>query len=147
MNNKVYGYGPSTTTTELMDMSKKLNINLDGIYFKTQLENKAVSLKNKINNKYKNFIINLDDHTGNGTHWVCMIFNKNNCFYFDSMGFDYPDEVNDFCSILNIKSIYTNILNIQPIEMSFCGQFVIFFLSQMKKPSIKNYNKFVKYFS
>ena len=43
----------------------------------------------------KNIIINLEDHYGNGSHWVC-IYNNQVKYYFDSYGLPPPVEVMKF---------------------------------------------------
>ena len=39
-------------------------------------------------------IINLDEHTDVGTHWIALFYNKNNIIYFDSFGVEHiPKEI------------------------------------------------------
>ena len=76
-------------------------------------------LKGKVG-KNECLILNIDDSTGEGTHWTCL-FNKNGiCLYFDSYGFVAPIEVrkyyNGYCSSFKIQA---------PDEV-ICGHYCIY---------------------
>ena len=80
--------------------------------------------------KYKNiikdeaFVINLDEYSNIGTHWVALYVQNNNVTYFDSFGVEHiPKEIKTFidCSL----SITTNILRIQAYDLIMCGYFVL----------------------
>ena len=54
------------------------------------------------------YIINLDEYSDIGTHWVALYVQNNDVIYFDSFGVEYiPKEIRTFISNKNIK---TNIL-------------------------------------
>ena len=77
-----------------------------------------------------NLILNLDDNTGSGTHWVCLYIKNNSCYFFDSFGFAPPLEIQDFCSG---KDLYYNTFKLQRPNEIVCGQlslYVLFYLSQ-----------------
>ena len=82
--------------------------------------------------KSGNYIINLDDSTGPGTHWTCLIKNNNIYFYFDSMGVIAPARI---CELY--KPLIYNRQQIQDINSSACGYYCIFFIKYM---NIKNKN-------
>ena len=40
------------------------------------------------------YIVNLDEYTDVGTHWIALFCNKNNIIYFDSFGVEHiPKEI------------------------------------------------------
>ena len=54
------------------------------------------------------YIINLDEYSDIGTHWVALYVQNNDVTYFDSFGVEHiPKEIRTFISNKNIK---TNIL-------------------------------------
>ena len=57
------------------------------------------------------YIINLDEYSDIGTHWVALHVNNNDVTYFDSFGVEHiPKEIKGFVKNKNIK---TNIFRIQ----------------------------------
>ena len=68
------------------------------------------------------YIINLDEHSDIGTHWVALYVNNNNVTYFDSFGVEHiPKEIKQF--INRSLSITTNIFSIQANDSIMCGYF------------------------
>ena len=56
------------------------------------------------------YIINLDEYSDIGTHWVALLVNNNNVTYFDSFGVErIPKEIKTFIKNKNIKTnnLYT----------------------------------------
>ena len=75
------------------------------------------------------YIINIDEYSDIGTHWVALFMQKNNVTYFDSFGVEHiPKEINAF---INNKNIKTNILRIQAYDSIMCGYFCIGFIDFM----------------
>ena len=73
------------------------------------------------------YVINLDDHSDIGTHWVALYVH--NVTYFDSFGVEYvPKEIRTF---INNKNIRTNIFRIQAYDSIMCGYFCIGFIDFM----------------
>ena len=57
------------------------------------------------------YVINLDEDSDIGTHWVALCVNNNDVTYFDSFGVKHiPKEIKEFIDNKNIK---TNIFRIQ----------------------------------
>ena len=82
--------------------------------------------------KIKNgaYIINIDEYSDIGTHWVALWVN-NNVTYFDSFGVEHtPKEIIKFMENRNIK---TNIFRIQAHDSIMCGYFCIGFIDFMFK--------------
>ena len=84
------------------------------------------------------YIINLDEYSDIGTHWVALWVNNNNVTYFDSFGVEHsPKEIVKFIENRNIK---TNIFRIQAYDSIMCGYFCIGFIDFMfKGKSLTNY--------
>ena len=77
------------------------------------------------------YIINLDEYSDIGTHWVALWVNNNNVTYFDSFGVErIPKEIIKFIKNRNIK---TNIFRIQAYDSIMCGYFCIAFIDFMFK--------------
>ena len=73
------------------------------------------------------YLINLDECSDIGTHWVALYVNNDDVTYFDSFGVEHiPKEIKTFidCSL----SITTNIFRIQAFDSIMCGHFCIGFI-------------------
>ena len=72
------------------------------------------------------YIINLDEYSDIGTHWVALYVHNNNVTYFDSFGVEHiPKEIRTFIGNKNIK---TNIFRIQAYDSIMCEYFCIRFI-------------------
>jgi hypothetical protein len=96
-------YGPSTIDFDTVVGSSCVNEKICKL-------NISDKIKNNINKL--GFSINLDERTGNGTHWVTLFVDiqKKYIFYFDSCGVDVPiqikklmDKIEEQCKALGIK--------------------------------------------
>ena len=75
------------------------------------------------------YVINLDEYSDIGTHWVALYIQNNDVTYFDSFGVKHiPKEIRTFLSNKNIK---TNIFRIQAYDSIMCGYFCIGFIDFM----------------
>ena len=89
------------------------------------------------------YIINLDEYSDIGTHWVALYVQNNNVTYFDSFGVEHiPKEIKTF---INNKNIKTNIFRIQPYDSIMCRYFCIGFIGFMLAG--KTSTKFTNLFS
>ena len=85
------------------------------------------NLPNKINDGA--YVINLDEHTDTGTHWIALFCNKNKIIYFDSFGVEHIlKEIKEFIDNKNIKA---NIYRVQSNNSIMCGYFCIGFIDFM----------------
>ena len=77
------------------------------------------------------YVINLDEYSDIGTHWVALyVHNNNDVTYFDSFGVKHiPKEITAFINC--ILSIATNIVRIQACDSIICGYFCIDFTDFM----------------
>ena len=60
------------------------------------------------------YLINLNEYSDTGTHWVALYVQNDDVTYFDSV---FPKEIKTFISHENIK---TNILRIQAYDSTMC---------------------------
>ena len=70
------------------------------------------------------YIINVDECSDIGTHWIALyVNNKNNVPYFDSFGVEnIPKEVKNF---IDSKNMIVNIFRLQAYDSVMCGYFCI----------------------
>ena len=78
----------------------------NGVYSKDNLpERKSVKIKDEA------YIINLDEYSDIGTHWIALHVNNSNVTCFDSLGVEHiPKEIKEF---VKNKNITANIFRIQ----------------------------------
>ena len=69
------------------------------------------------------YVINLDEYVDVGTHWIALIFNRNEAIYFDNFGIEHiHEEIKEFVGNKNIKAI---IFRVQGNHSVMCGYFCI----------------------
>ena len=91
--------------------------------------NGVYSRDNLLNKKDEAYVINLDEYSDIGTHWVALWVNINNVTYFDSFGVEHiPKEIETFIKNKNVK---TNIFRIQAYDSLMCGYLCIAFIDFM----------------
>lgn len=124
----------SLTDDELRSLSKRMGMKLEGVVYKSQLQD--MDLKYNVP-----YIINLDneyDEDGrqnSGSHYVALQVSKNNknkiepC-YCDSYGVAPPQEVLDF---VGVKHVPYNTKCIQSLMGEVCGYFCLAFLYYINK--------------
>ena len=102
------------------------------------------------------YIINLDEYSNIGTHWVALyVQNNNNVIFFDSFGVEHiPKEIRAFINNNNNdnnnnnnnnKNLKTNILRIQAYDSIMCGYFCIGFIDFMLE--VKTLTEYTNLFS
>ena len=124
-----------TTNTELLDILKNDNIKINGVFAKDKL-------KKPLKDGY--YIINLDDSTGEGTHWTALYkINDGFSLYYDSFGFPAPEEIEDL-----LHKYEYNKKQIQDIKSTSCGFYCIAFIKFMinKQDKMKAFNTFCNLF-
>jgi len=73
-------------------------------------------------------IMNIDDSSGNGTHWVAWFKRADKKWYFDSFGLPPTTELNKYLD----GDIFYPTEKIQPRQQIFCGHLCLHVLKQMK---------------
>ena len=82
-------------------------------YYENKSRFNGVYSRDNLPNKIKDgtYVINLDEYSDIGTHWIALYVKNNDTTYFDSFGVEYiPKEIKAFIKNGNIK---TNIFRIQ----------------------------------
>ena len=112
------------TNFEIMKFYKNESI-FNGVYSRDNLpERNSVEIKDGA------YVINLDEYSDIGTHWVALYVQNNNVTYFDSFGVEHiPKEIKAF--IEPSLSMTTNIFRIQANDSIMCGYFCIGFIDFM----------------
>ena len=89
------------------------------------------------------YVINLDEYSDTGTHWIALFVNFKTITYFDSFGVEHvPKEIKMF---INNKNVITNIFRIQAYDSVMCEYFAIGFIDFMLKGN--NLTDFTIFFS
>ena len=102
--------------------SSKNESRFNGVYSRDNLPNKI---------KDGAYVINLDEYSNIGNHWIALYVKNNVVTYFDSFGVEHiPKEIKTFIKNRNIK---TNIFRIQAYDSIMCGYFCIGFINFMFK--------------
>ena len=124
---------------DIIELADEMNINLIGVFAKDNLKN--VPIQNG------GYVINLDDSTGQGTHWTGFYIDGNNAIYFDSFGQVPPLSVERYCR--NKNFIHSDFI-IQNLNQVACGYYQLAFLHYMTNSKHKNsrykLNNFIKPF-
>ena len=77
------------------------------------------------------YVINLDESSDIGTHWIALYVNTKTVTYFDSFWVEHiSKEIKNF---ITNKNIITNIFRIQAYDSVICGYFCIGFIDFMFK--------------
>ena len=104
-------------------------------YYTNKPRFNGVFARNNLPNKIKDGaqIINLDEYSNVGTHWISLFCKKNEIVYFDSFGVEYiPNEIKEFIKeFLENKNVKTNIFRVQEDNSIMCGYFCIGFIDFM----------------
>ena len=92
----------------------------NGVYSRDNLPHKI---------KYGAYVINLDEYSDIGTHWIELYVNNKTMTYFDSFGVKHiPREIKKF---IDSKNIIANIFRLQAYDSIMCGCFCIGFIDFM----------------
>ena len=65
------------------------------------------------------YVVNLDEYSDIGTHWVTLHVNNKTVTYFDSFGIEHISK--EVKKIVNIKNIIANIFRMQAYDSVMCG--------------------------
>ena len=105
---------------ELLEAARKLKIpNFRGVSLRDALPTTP--------KKKECGILNLDDTTGSGTHWVAWYKNGTEKKDFDSYGLQPPNELVDYLA----PPILYNTERVQPYDQVFCGHLCLYVLKQL----------------
>ena len=110
------------SNSDLISICIKLKIKLVGVYMKDELQNSDL--------KQGCYIINLQNHDENGSHWTAFIKDKNDIYYYDSFGVVPPQNLYDIF-IIDSTALYYNTSDDQNFDATSCGWWSISFLYYM----------------
>ena len=102
-------------------------------YYENESRFNGVYSRDNLPNKIKDgaYVINLDEYSDIGTHWIALYVKNNDTTYFDSFGVEHiPKGIKAFIENRNIK---TSIFRIQAYDLITCGYFCIGFINFMLK--------------
>ena len=106
------------------------NFDIQKFYQNESRFNGVFSRYNLLKTKDGGYVINLDEYSDIGTHWVTLYVQNNNVTYFDSFGVEHvPQEIRTFIDCY--LSITTNIFRILAYDSIMCGHFCIVFIDFM----------------
>ena len=104
-------------------------------YYKNEPRFAGVFSRNNLPKKIKDraYIINLDEYSNVGTHWMLYFVKKNEIVYFDSFGLEHIlNEIKEFIGEFpGNKNLKTNIFRVQEDNSIMCGYFCIGFINFM----------------
>ena len=102
-------------------------------YYKNEPRFNGVYSRNNLPKIIKKgpYVINLDEYTNIGTHWIALFVKPKYTVYFYSFGIEHiPKEIKKFIGNKDIKS---NIFRLQAFDSIMCGYFCIKYINYMIK--------------
>ena len=117
-------------------------------YYQNKPRFKGVYSRDNLPNKQKGaYVINLDEYSDIGTHWIALYFNVKTITYFGSFGVEHiSKEIKRFFKTSTDKfTIATSIFRIQAHDSVSCGYFCVGFIDFMLKG--KSITSFTNLFS
>ena len=99
-------------------------------YDQNELTFNGVYSRDNLTDKIKDgaYVINLDDYSDIGTHWIAL-YVLNNVTYFDRFGIEHI--LKEIKAFIKNKNIKTNVFRIQTYDSIMCGYFCIGFINFM----------------
>ena len=100
-------------------------------YYQNEPRFIGVYSRDNLSDKIKDgaYVVNLDEYSDIGTHWIALYVNNKTATYFDSFRVEHiPKEVKKFA---NNKNIIANIFRIQAYDSVMCRYFCIGFINYM----------------
>ena len=115
------------------------------IYYQNEPRFNGVCSRDNLPDKVKDeaYVINLDEYSNIGTHWIALYANNKSVTYIDSFGVEHiPKQIK---KIINNKNIIANIFRLKAYDSVMCGYFCIGFIDFMLKDN--NLTDFTNVFS
>ena len=100
-------------------------------YYQNEPRFNGVYSRDNLPDKIKDgaYVINLDEYSDIGTHWIALYVNNKTVTYFDSFGIEHISKEVKKC--VNNKNITANIFRIQVYDSVMCRYFCIEFIDYM----------------
>ena len=121
----------ATTNVQLNELARRMRVPyFRGVFMRNTLPTSGVR-------RNESGIVNLDDATGPGTHWVAYAKRNNRVVYFDSFGnLRPPKELMRYFEN-GATTIEYNRTSYQTYDQSFCGQMCLRFLQTVDEREFK----------
>lgn len=128
----------TTDSLQLEEYAKKLKIPLIEVLSKDELVGRVLTGA---------YIINMQDSTGGGTHWVLlMVFPNKDVIYFDPFGLPPPEQVKTFIK----KRIAISNRDIQDMTATTCGYWCLgcahYMTHHKKRPVYERFDDWLNIF-
>ena len=103
-------------------------------YYQNELRFNGVYSRDNLPKIVKNgaYVIDLDEYSDIGTHWVLLYVNKKTVTYFDSFGVERTFQKKPK-NLINNKNVIANIYRVQNYDSIMCRYFCIGFVNYMFK--------------
>lgn len=128
--------GPLVLLSKGKTLGSTSSQELENLAHKLRLPNFRVDPKDMLPDRLSDTatgIVNMDDSSGNGTHWVCY-YNKPNSdvIYFDPFGTPIDPSILRFLKSSGMRVMaITN--QIQDLKSDDCGYYCLYFLTSMNR--------------
>ena len=101
------------------------------VYYQNEPRFIGVYNRDNLPDKIKDgaYVINLDEYSDIGTHWIALYVNNKIVTYFDSFGIEHISK--EIKTFINNKNITANNFRIQAYNSVMCGHFCIGFINYM----------------
>ena len=102
-------------------------------YYQNEPRFNGIYSRDNLPDKIKDgaYVINLDEYSDIGTHWIALYVNNKSLTYFDSFGVEHiQKEIKKF---INNKNLIANIYREQNYDPIMCGYFGIGFINYIFK--------------
>ena len=107
------------------------------MYYQNEPRFKRVYSRDNLPDKIKDgaYVINLDEYSDIGTHWIALYVHNKTVTYFDTFGVEHiPKEIKKFIKgTIDNRNIIANIFRIQAYDSIMCRYFCIGFINFMLK--------------
>ena len=102
-------------------------------YYENESRFNGVYSRDSLPNKIKDgaYVINLDEYSDIGTHWITLHVKNNDITYFHSFGIEHISK--EIIKFIGRKNVIANIFRIQAYDSIMCGYFCIGFIDFMFK--------------
>ena len=111
--------------------------------YQNQSKFNGVYSRDNLPNKIKGgaYVINLDEYSDIGTHWVALYVKYTEVTYFDGFGVEHIS--NKIKKFIGRKNLMVNIFRIQAYDSMMCGYFCVGFINFMlKAKTLTDYKNF-----
>ena len=124
----------SLSNTDIIRILTDMGIHINGVYNRDDLPTLQEGF----------YVTNLDSKNGEGTHWTGFYYHRLHSIYFDPYGFPAPVEIEK-----KIKPYIFNDIDIQDIDSTACGYYVIGFIKYLyeKQDKGRYFEAFINRFS